>query len=247
MAQLKQVSQAGHMLKAAIADPALGFAICSIIYASKSTTVAIICAFACAMLIITLGIARQCAGTQLPAHILKHLHDDGLSLRILGVLGLASGVYTLTMQTGSNAHALALLQGISGILFAAANFMLAASMSGARAMRHPLVKILLQAETWILAGMLCLGLMAGAQALIMLPFMLMGYAITLGNIRHQRPEHHGHPKLFYAAATLGFAAFSPDGWLLLANIINAACLVSIEHRLTPGGLFARAALQKVRA
>ena len=238
--RLKTRSQAQAALHDLICDPALGFAVCTIIYTSKATALAQACAFACALLIIVLRMARRLDRTLLPVALRQSIDDDGLTLRVLGVLGLASSVYTLGTisfgQFNGNSMSMAVLQGSSGILFAVANFMLAASVSGARAQRHPLVTLLLQAETWLLGGMLCLGLMTGASALILAPLLVTGYALTLSNVRHARPEYHNHPKLWYAAATLGFAAISPDGWLLFANILNAACLIALEHRLTPGGL-----------
>lgn len=233
-------SHACHSLREIVCDPAFGFAVCTIIYTSKATAVAQLCAFACALLIIALRMARRFDRATLPAFLRASIHDDGLTLRVLGVLGLASSVYTLGTitfgQFSGSSMSMAVLQGSSGILFAVANFMLAASVSGSRAQRHPLATLVLQAETWLLGGMLCLGLMAGTQALILAPLLVVGYGITLSNVRHARPEHYLHPKLWYAAATLGFAALSPDGWLLLANVLNAVCLIVIEHRLTPGGL-----------
>lgn len=247
---LKTRTQAQTLLHDIACDPALGFALCTIIYASKATALAQACAFACTLIIITLRIARRVESLS-PAFSAR-LHDDGLTLRVLSVLGLASSIYTLgTVSLGhfdGGNMSMAVLQGSSGILFAVANFMMAASISGERAMRHPMVTLLLQAETWLLGGMLCLGLMTGISALIMLPFLVTGYAITLSNVRHGRPEHHNHPKLWYAAATIGFATISPDGWLVFANMLNAVCLIGLEHRLTPGGLgFSRLRAIKVRA
>lgn len=246
MIELKTRSHARALLHDITCDPAFGFAICTIIYASKATALAQACAFACTLLIITLRVVRRIDG------ISPRFHDDGLTLRVLGTLGLASSIYTLgTIGFGhfdGSSLSMAVMQGSSGILFAIANFMLAASMSGARALRHPLAKLLLRAETWLLGGMLCLGLMTGVTALIMLPFLMTGYALALHNIRHRRPEHHNHPKLWYAAATIGFATISPDGWLVFANLLNALCLINLEHRLTPGGLsLGRLRLAWVRA
>lgn len=234
MIGFKTRSQARALLHDITCDPAFGFAICTIIYASKATALAQACAFACTLLIITLRVVRRING------ISPRFHDDGLTLRVLGTLGLASSIYTLgTIGLGhfdGTSMSMAVMQGSSGILFAIANFMLAASMSGDRALRHPLAKLLLRAETWLLGGMLCLGLMTGMAALIMLPFLMTGYALALHNIRHRRPEHYNHPKLWYAAATIGFATISPDGWLVFANLLNALCLINLEHRLTPGGM-----------
>lgn len=245
MAQAALTSQTAGFLRDVACDPALGFALCGMIYASKATAVAQVCAFTCALLIIALRMVRRLDLTFLPTHIAMSLHDDGLTLRVLGTLGLASSVSTFgTIAFGhfsDGSLSMAVLQGSAGLLFAVANFMLAASMSGRRAISHPMITLLLQAETWMLGGMLCLGLMTGAQALIMLPFLMVGYGMTLHNVRHQRPEHTAHPKLWYAAATLGFAAISPDYALLCANLLNAACLIVLEHRLTPCGLWPRTA------
>ncbi len=227
-----------------VCDPAFGFAICTIIYASKSTTMAQLCAFVCALAIVALRfLRRHHAGQNLRVWQQRLLFDDGMSLRVLGTLGLFASCHTLGSVMLAPAHltttSMAAMQACSGLLFAVANFMLAASVSGRDTHRHPVIAVLLQAETWMLGGMFFLGLMAGLQALALLPLLVMGYAITLSNIRHARPEHHRHPKLWYAAATLGFAAISPDGWLVFANVLNAICLVALEHRLTPQGLLPR--------
>lgn len=231
----------GHDL---LSDPGFGFAICGIIYASKATTAAQICAFACAIIIVALRFVRRHANEfALSPRMHARLHDDGLSLRVLGVIGLASSLGTFTaIANGQYIDATLpylVLQGSAAILFAVANFMLAASISGRIARSHRrMIAVLLQPETWLLGGMTCLGLMTGLDALMILPLLVVGYVLTLRNLKNNLPEHHTHPKLWYAAATLGFAALSPDGWLLAANIINAACLVAIEHRITPYGLFA---------
>jgi hypothetical protein len=80
-------------------------------------------------------------------------------------------------------------------------------------------------------GMLCLGLMAGPWALVAFPFVAAGYTIALRNIHRGLPENAGHPKFYYAAATLCFAAITTDPVLMIANMINAVYLVVFEFRL----------------
>lgn len=222
-----------------LTDPGMGYAVCNIIYASKANDVALGAAFACALMIVLLRAARL--------HIpptgawRRRLHDEGLSLRLLGIVIVAASLYTLgAAQLGfsdSPAHyRFALLQGMAGLLFGTGNLLLARSLDGRRIARS-LRGTLLQPETWMAAGMLCLGLIAGPLALLALPFVVAGYALALRGLYRGRPEWHNHPKLYYAAATLVFAAVAADPWIVAANVLNALCLVTIEHRLTPGGLW----------
>ena len=220
-------------------DPGFGFAICNIIYASKSNSVALSGAFICALAIIGLRWMRAVL-PQDGSSARRHLHDEAVSLRLLGAVIMLSSLYTLTgLMLGhysADAVTMVTLQATAGVLFAAGNFMLAASFGRIPASTFSVAATLRQPETWMAAGMLCLGLMAGIEALIVFPFVAIGYMIALGNIRHGRREYHGHPKLWYAAGTLGFAGIAVDPWLVLANLINAVCLIVIEHRLTPAGL-----------
>ncbi len=220
-------------------DPGFGFAVCNVIYASMANSVALAGAFICAVAIIGLRALR----VALPADgsgLRRHLHDEAVSLRLLAAVIMLSSLYTMAglMMGHYSADTISLvaLQATAGILFATGNFMLAASFGRVPATAFSIAATLRQPETWMAAGMLCLGLMAGAAALIIFPFVAIGYVIALQNIRHARPEYHRHPKLWYAAGTLGFAGIASDPLLVLANLINAVCLVVIEHRLTPGGL-----------
>lgn len=230
---------------AILRDPGFGFAVCNIIYASKANSVALAGAFFCALAIIGLGALRAQyphTNTGAVSKWQRHLHDERLSLRLLGAVVLLSSAYTLGgVMLGhypADMAGLPALQATAGILFGTSNFMLAASLTRKLPpLGRGIAGTFLQAETWMAGGMLCLGLMTGLTALVIFPFVAIGYALALGNIRHNRAEYHGHPKLWYAAATLGFAALSPDGWLVAANLINAACLIAIEHRLTPQGLW----------
>lgn len=219
-----------------LCDPSFGFALCNILYGLKANTVALAGAFVCATLIIL----QRCLRQIYPAQKMlwqKCLHNDQLSLSLLGVVIIFSSLYTL--QAALTDHNIpALLQGIAGVLFGGANLMIARQL-GNKHKNNAVGKLLLQPETWMAGGMLCIGLMTGPYALALFPFVYFGYRQTLANLRQGQPEYTGHPKLWYAIATLGFAGLAAgDVVLCTANILNAIYLVILEAHLMPGGIAA---------
>lgn len=101
-----------------------------------------------------------------------------------------------------------------------------------------LKKSLRMPETFMLAGALGAGLMAGGEALLALPIVGTAHAVAVRNIMQNKPEHNGHPKLIAAvSATLfaGIGVASGNLFVSLAHLIGAGVLVSIECRITPGG------------
>ncbi len=220
-----------------LCDPSFGFALCNILYGLKANTVALAGAFICATLIILQRCLRQMYPVQTTVWQ-KLMHNDQLSLSILGIVIICSSFYTL--QTTIADHNIpAMLQGIAGILFGGANLMIARQL-GNKHKNNAVGKLLLQPETWMAGGMLCIGLMTGPYALALFPFVFLGYRQTLKNLRQGQPEYTGHPKLWYALATLGFAGLAAgDVVLFTANILNAIYLVILEAHLMPGGISAQ--------
>lgn len=232
--------------KTLLADPGLGFAICNIIYASQSNDLALAASFICALVILALRGLRMAlpqASAPSPSRLMALLHDEALPLRLLGCIVIYSALFTLaTLALGrveGDMYHFVLLQAVSAFLFGVGNLLLAVSFNRATSAKRGIADSFRLPETWMAAGMLCLGLMAGWQAIVAFPFVAVGYWRALQNIRAGAPEYRGHPKLWYAAATLCFAAIAGNPWLVAANILNAACLAALEHRLTPQGLWRR--------
>lgn len=220
-------------LKQLVGDPGLGFAICNIIYASQSSELALAASFICALVILALRALRQAR----PLRDASWLHDEALPLRLLGVIVMFTSFYTLGAialgRIDAGASQFVLLQALSALLFGVGNLLLAASLRGTALSSRGIAGTLRLPETWMAAGMLVLGLMAGWQAMVAFPFVAVGYIRALGNIRDGAPEYRGHPKLWYALATVSFALVTTNPWLMAANVLNAACLVALEYRLMP--------------
>ncbi|MDE1151559.1 MAG: hypothetical protein PW788_03395 [Micavibrio sp.] len=168
---------------------------------------------------------------------------------------LRAGALSLLVVGGAALSGGALLPAAASFLFAAANFRMAESISKhhkqeeAKKALEPThkpdaveitVMMLKRPDLYLNAGFACAGLMAGGAALFVLPVVAAAFGISVRNAVLGKPEYAGHPKMLTAASGAAFATIghhNGHGLIAIAHAMNAAVLLEIERRVTPGGMF----------
>jgi len=167
---------------------------------------------------------------------------------------LRAGALSLLVVGGAALSGGTILPAVASFLFAAANFRMAESISkhhkqeeAKRALepQHKpdaveiTVMMLKRPDLYLNAGFACAGLMAGGAALFVLPVVATAFGIGVRNAVLGKPEYAGHPKMLTAASGAAFATIGHNnghGLIAIAHAMNAAVLLEIERRVTPGGI-----------
>ncbi len=167
------------------------------------------------------------------------LRAGGLALLVVGGAAVSGGT---------------LLPAFASFLFAAANFRMAESISKhhkdeeakkALSPEHKpdaievTIMMIKRPDLYLNAGFACAGLMSGGAALFVLPVVATAFGISVKNAVTGQPEHTGHPKMLTAASGAAFATIghaNGHGMIAIAHAMNAAVLLEIERRVTPGGV-----------
>ncbi|MEZ0223389.1 MAG: hypothetical protein ACAH83_02460 [Alphaproteobacteria bacterium] len=237
----------GAILGGVVLDPGIVYTSADVLmFAGTNTTglVAMLAATGIAASLRTMSILKPTFLEKYPK-ITAIAFDDRTPLRAGGLALLVVG--GAAVSTG------AMLPAAASFLFAAANFRLAESISkkadnqqvnpsprltkpSAAEMTAVFIK---RPELYLNAGFACAGLMAGGAALFVLPVVGAAFAVGMKNALQEKPEYAGHPKIITATAAAVFAAIgyaNGHGLIAAAHAINAAVLVEMERRVTPGGM-----------
>lgn len=238
----------GAMIQGVVLDPGIVYTSADVLMFSATNTVGLVATISATGIAATLRALSIVQPKFLEKYpqTTKIAFDDRTPLRAGGLALLVVGGAAVT--TG------AFLPAAASFLFAIANFRLAESISKKadnRAQVDPkprLVKpsgaeltavFIKRPELYLNAGFACAGLMSGGASLFILPVVAAAFGVGMRNALQEKPEHAGHPKIITASAAAVFSAIgyaNGHGLIAAAHAINAATLIEMERRVTPGGM-----------
>lgn len=151
-------------------------------------------------------------------------------------------VVLMIVAVGSILHTY-FLAALASCFFAISNFMIAESLSKSvedEEEENSFSALLFKRpDLYLNIGTIMACLLAGAQAVFLIPLLIAALCISLRNDWLQMPEYYLHPKLLVAlssAISVSIGIFNKNFLVAIAHIIIAIIFISIEIRITNGGI-----------
>ncbi len=135
------------------------------------------------------------------------------------------------------------LAALTGCFFAVSNFMIAESLSKSvedeeedNSFKALLFK---RPDLYLNIGTIMACLLAGSEAVFLIPILITALVISLRNDWLQMPEYYLHPKLLVALSStisVAIGIFNKNFLVAIAHVIIAIVFISIEINITKGGI-----------
>jgi len=228
------------IIKEVITDPGIGFAAATVfLYASATNKLGFYsCIFALLISIIIKILSLTLTKDSNSSLIIKLIFDQRFTLWVASIVLIIVAFGALA--TGNY------LAAITSFIFAIADTSIAESISGRNEIKKSysdfkkiFILLFKRPDLYINFGTILACLMAGNEALLVIPLIAISFILSILNIWHKREESYRHPKLFISSASLIsliIAIYNLNYLIAISHLLLALIYINIESRITKGGI-----------